>query len=95
MPMGNWHLGFPGGATPRPFSTDRGEIAGRVIAWSICYEDAVLWPHWFLLTGNPTAMLSLDNDWALRNTFPERVQIISAEQLARMAGVPLISARNR
>lgn len=94
MPLGNWHLGFPGGATPHPFSTDRGVLAGRPVAWSVCFEDAVLWPHWFLLTGNPTAMISMDNDWALRGTPAQRIQQMSATQLARMAGVPLISARN-
>lgn len=95
MPLGNWHLGFPGGATPHPFSTDQGEIDGRPVAWSICFEDTVLWPHRFLLTGSPTAMLSLGNDWALRGTFAEWIQRLSAMQLARMAGVPLIAARNR
>lgn len=95
MPIGNWHLGFPGGATPHPFSTDRGEIDGRPVAWSICFEDTVLWPHWYLLAGDPTAMLSLGNDWALRGTFAEWIQHLSAKQLARMAGVPLIAARNR
>lgn len=94
MPMGNWHLGFPGGVIAHPFASDGGELAGQPIAWSICYEDTILWPHWRLLTGHAKALISLDNDWALWGTSAARTQAISAKQLARMAGVPLVQARN-
>ncbi|MEY2151107.1 hypothetical protein AB7849_09330 [Rhodanobacter sp. 115] len=94
MPVGNWHLGLSGGATPHPFSTDRGVLAGLPIAWSVCYEDTELWSHGFLLFGHPAAMVSMRNDWALRGTFSLRIQTLSAQQLARMAGVPLVVAEN-
>ncbi len=94
MPVGNWHLGFPGGAPLRAFATDRGEIAGVPVAWSICYEDTILWPHGFLLAGHPAALVALDDDWVLSGTRAARAQAISARQLARMAGVLLVSAVN-
>ncbi|TAN06784.1 MAG: hypothetical protein EPN36_03380 [Rhodanobacteraceae bacterium] len=94
MPVGNWHLGLPGGAPLHAFSTDRGTIGNSPVAWSICYEDTILWPHWFLLTGNPAALVALDDDWVLSGTRAARAQAISAHQLARMAGVLLVDAVN-
>lgn len=94
MPVGNWRLGLPGGASLHAFSTDRGTIGNSPVAWSICYEDTILWPHWFLLTGNPAALVALDDDWVLAGTRAARAQAISAHQLARMAGVLLVDAVN-
>lgn len=94
MPVGNWHLGLPGGAPLHAFASDRGEIAGAKVAWSICYEDTILWPHGFLLTGHPVALVALDDDWVLSGTRAAHVQAISAAQLARMAGVMLVDAVN-
>lgn len=94
MPVGNWHLGLPGGATPHPFATDRGDLAGWPVAWSVCFEDTELWSHPFLLFGQPKAMVSMRNDWALKGTFSLTIQRRSAQQLARLAGVPLVVAEN-
>lgn len=94
MPVGNWHLGLPGGATPHPFATDRGALAGWPVAWSVCFEDTELWSHPFLLFSQPKAMVSMRNDWALKGTFSLTIQRRSAQQLARLAGVPLVVAEN-
>lgn len=95
MPVGNWHLGLPGGALAHPFGSDAGRIGNTPVAWSICYEDTILWSHWSLLSGHAKALVSLNNDWALRGTRTARIQALSANLLARLAGVPLVSATNR
>lgn len=94
MPVGNWHLGFPGGAPLRMFASDAGNVDGTPVAWSLCYEDTLVWPHRYLLTGNPRALVSVANDWALAGTRAARAQQISVTLLARLAGVPLVRAVN-
>ncbi|HEU0197982.1 MAG TPA: hypothetical protein VFQ88_12320 [Nevskiaceae bacterium] len=94
MPVGNWHLGFPGGVPLHAFATDAGEINGVPVAWSICYEDFLLWPHPSLLDGHADVLISMANDWSTTGTRLARSQAISVYLLSRMAGVPLVAAQN-
>ena len=97
MPMGNWRPGF-GGVRSRPFSSDLVTITTRsgdkAVAMSICFEDTVLWPHFGLLSGRADVMVSVANVWALTDTSADRTQTVSAALIARLAGTPLVRAKN-
>lgn len=97
MPMGNWRPGF-GGVASRPLASDLVTIetsAGhKTASMSICFEDTVLWPHFGLLTGQADVMVSVANMWAMTDMVPDRTQTISAALIARLAGTPLVRAKN-
>lgn len=97
MPLGNWRPGF-GGVAGRPFATDLVTLKTRsgptTAAMSICFEDTVIWPHAGLLSGQADVMVSVANTWATAGTRGDRTQTVSAHLLARLAGVPLVRARN-
>lgn len=96
MPMGNWRL--RGGVPARPFASDIVPIKTRdgvvAAALSLCYEDTLIWPHLGLLTGNARVMVSMANAWSTLETRGDATQQLSARLLARLAGVPLVQARN-
>lgn len=96
MPLGNWRL--RGGVPARPFASDIVQIKTRdgivAAAMSLCYEDTIIWPHLGLLTGKAQVMVSMANAWSTLETRGDATQQLSAKLLARLAGVPLVQARN-
>lgn len=95
VPIGNWRPFMASGVVADPFGSDLVAFEGKQVALSICYEDAVLWPHPGLLTGRADAMVSVSNHWALRGTRTARAQAVAANALATMADVPLIRSTNQ
>lgn len=95
MPIGDWKFGLEPGAETNVFGTDLVELHGKRVAFSICYEDFLLWPHRGLLTGHADLFVSSTNQWPSRGTSAEVIQDVSRAALARMAGVPLLTAKNR
>jgi apolipoprotein N-acyltransferase len=94
VPIGNWRPFMDSGVVASPFGSDLVTLNGRSVAISICYEDAVLWPHPGLLMGQADALVSASNHWALRETRTARAQVVAAHALARIADVPLIRSAN-
>lgn len=95
MPMGDWKFGFAEGAETNLFGSDVIELHGMKVAFSMCYEDFLLWPHRGLLTGRADLFVSATNQWPSSGTSAETIQDISRAALARMAGVPMLTAKNR
>lgn len=98
MPIGNWRPFTGTGVSARPFGSDLIELitprGARKAAVSICFEDTVIWPHMGLLTGQADVMVSIANVWALTGTEAEVAHDTSATLLSRLAGVPLVRAKN-
>jgi apolipoprotein N-acyltransferase len=96
MPFGNWRL--VGGVPVRPFDSDLVKIRSRdgveVVAFSICYEDNLIWPHRGLLGGKATRLVSFANLWMTGNTELASIQSTGVWSLATMAGVPFTRAVN-
>lgn len=95
MPMGDWKFGFSEGAETNILGNDVIELHGLRVAFSMCYEDFLLWPHRGLLTGQAVLLVSASNQWPSSGTSAEVIQDISRAALARMAGVALLTAKNR
>lgn len=95
MPVGDWKFGFEEGAETNIFGSDLVELHGRRVAFSMCYEDFLLWPHRGLLTGQADMLVSVSNQWPSRGTSAEIAQDMSRRALARLAGVALLTAKNR
>jgi hypothetical protein len=94
MPVGDWKFGFEEGAETNIFGSDIVDLHGKKVAFSLCYEDFLLWPHRGLLAGNADVLVSATNQWPSSGTSAEIAQDISRVALARMAGIPILTAKN-
>lgn len=95
MPIGDWKFGYEGGAETNIWGSDVIALYGRRVAVSLCYEDFLLWPHRGLLAGKAELLISATNQWPSSGTSAEIAQDVSRMALARLAGVPLLTAKNR
>ncbi len=95
MPMGDWKFGLEEGAETNIFGGDVIELHGLRVAFSMCYEDFLLWPHRGLLSGRADLFISSTNQWPSSGTSAEIIQDVSRAALARMAGVAMLTAKNR
>lgn len=94
MPVGDWKFGFEEGAETDILGSDIVTLNGKKVAFSLCYEDFLLWPHRGLLAGGADLMVSATNQWPSSGTSAETSQDISRAALARLAGVALLTAKN-
>lgn len=94
MPIGDWKFGYEEGAETNIFGSDVVALQGRRVAFSVCYEDFLLWPHRGLLAGHADLLISTANQWPSSGTSAETSQDISRLALARLTGVPLLIAKN-
>ncbi len=95
MPMGEWKLGFEKGAELNIFGSNIYELAGTRFSILMCYEDFLLWAHPGLLLGKADLLISVANQWPSSGTSSETFQDTSRHALARLAGVALLTAKNR
>lgn len=94
MPMGDWKFGLEEGAATEVFGDDVVALHGRRVAFSMCYEDFLLWTHRGLLAGRADLLVSATNQWPSAGTSAEIGQDLSRAALARLAGVALLTAKN-
>lgn len=94
MPVGDWKFGFEEGAETNIFGSDIVDLHGKKVAFSLCYEDFLLWPHRGLLAGRADLLVSAANQWPSSGTSAEIAQDMSRAALARMSGVAMLTAKN-
>ncbi|TAM48971.1 MAG: conjugal transfer protein TraB [Paraburkholderia sp.] len=70
-------------------------VAGKLVGFSICYEDYLLWPHWRLYLHRPDLLVSMANDWFASDLALSHIQLQSIESVARLSAVPLLRTVNR
>nr|WP_258187838.1 conjugal transfer protein TraB [Trinickia symbiotica] len=70
-------------------------VAGKSVAFSICYEDLLWWPHWRILLQSPDVIVSLSNSWFDSDLALAHIQRQGIAAIARLSGVPLLRAVNR
>ena len=70
-------------------------MEGQRAAVLMCYEQLLVWPFLSTVFERPTVLVTAANDyWAKETPIPE-VQKVSAKSLARLFGMPLLSAVNQ
>lgn len=79
------------GSLMQPYAT----VAGKSVAFSICYEDLLWWPHWRLLLQSPDVLVSLSNSWFDSDLALADIQRQGIAAIARLSGAPLLRAVNR
>lgn len=94
MPVALWRpwavFSARSGTVSQPYAT----IDGRRVAFSICFEDFLWWPHWRLAIDRPDVLLDLSNTWFAHDLAIAHIQRQSIDAVARVAGVPVLHAAN-
>jgi len=88
----------------KPFSTDGVPLSlfgpgtilvhGQRAAVLICYEQLLVWPFLSSTFERPTILITAANDYWAKATPIPKIQKASASSLARLFGLPLLSAAN-
>lgn len=97
MPVGNWRFwSSEKSAVTDIFGSGVRMIAGKKTAFSLCYEDFLIWPQiqWMSMLDKPDVLVSMVNDWSVSGLTAQWHQTLSIESQARLGGVPLVRARN-
>jgi apolipoprotein N-acyltransferase len=95
VPAGLWRPWAKVSATPGRLTQRYLVVAGRRIAFSICYEDFLWWPQWRLLIDRPDVMVSMSNGWFYADLALAHIQQQNMQSIAQVVGVPLLRAVNR
>ncbi|OYV74765.1 MAG: hypothetical protein B7Z66_15365 [Chromatiales bacterium 21-64-14] len=97
IPLGSW---IPAGR--RSYRADWSRfgpttIAGRRVAVLVCYEQLLIWPAaWAFLSPHPPGLIIAvsNHGWATPGIREPQIQANAATALARLFGVPEVSAAN-
>jgi hypothetical protein len=61
----------------------------------MCYEQLLVWPFLSSAFEHPTVLLTAANDYWAKDTLIPEIQEVSANSLARLFGLPVMSAVNQ
>jgi len=92
MPVGSWRPGAKVSTSLGSLRQPYFDIDGKMAAFSVCYEDMLIWPHWRLLVTRPDVLVGMASNWFIAGRALEQIQTQSIASTARLAGVPLMRA---
>ncbi|MEX3671654.1 conjugal transfer protein TraB [Paraburkholderia phenoliruptrix] len=95
VPAALWRPGAAVSAVRGSLTQPYVMVAGKSVAFSICYEDLLWWPHWRILLRSPDVLVSLSNGWFDSDLALAHIQRQGIAAIARLSGVPLLRAVNR
>lgn len=93
QPWRAW-LGEAGGARAHFFANPVVDVAGQLVAPTICYEQLVLWPILQSMLSNPDLIIAAGNGWWTAGTSVVEIQRASAEAWAKLFDKPIVIAFN-
>ncbi|MEC5406566.1 conjugal transfer protein TraB [Paraburkholderia sp. MPAMCS5] len=79
------------GSLMQPYLT----VDRKRLAFSMCYEDLLWWPHWRMLLQSPDVLISLSNGWFDSDLALAHIQRQSIAAIAHLSGTPMLRAVNR
>lgn len=95
VPIGMWKPLSGEGVPLNLFGPGTIYVQGQRPAVLMCYEQLLVWPFLTSILEHPTVLITTANDyWAKDTPIPE-IQEVSAESLARLFALPLLSAVNQ
>ena len=95
VPIGMWKPLSGDGVPLNLLGPGSISVEGQRAAVLMCYEQLLVWPFLSTVFERPTVLVTAANDyWAKETPIPE-VQKVSAKSLARLFGLPLLSAVNQ
>jgi apolipoprotein N-acyltransferase len=94
MPIGVWRPGQEVGGVPDLLGSGTTHLHGIQVAYSICYEDFLIYPMLLSSLDKPRAIISLSNNWFADDLDAVWIQRRSIENQARLFGLSLVRAVN-
>lgn len=95
VPAALWRPGATVSAIRGDLMQPYTKLAGKRVAFSICYEDLLWWPHWRVLLQSPHVIVSLSNSWFDSDLALAHIQRQGIAAVARLSGTRLLRAVNQ
>jgi len=94
VPLAMWKPFSPDGVPLNLFGPGTIPVRNERAAVLICYEQLLVWPFLSSAFEHPTIVITVANDYWAKNTPIPKIQNASASSLARLFGLPMLSAVN-
>jgi hypothetical protein len=95
VPIGMWKPLSDGGVPLNLLGPGGISVEGHRAAVLMCYEQLLVWPFLSSAFEHPTVLITVANDYWAKDTPIPKIQEVSAQSLARLFGLPLLSAVNQ
>ena len=94
VPIGMWRPWSAESIAADPLASGVGLVAGRKVAYSICYEQLLVFPVLVSLAHSPDVLVGAANNWWARDTSIPTIQGQALDTWGRLFRVPVIRATN-
>lgn len=94
VPVGMWRPWAADSIAADPFGSGIGLVAGRRVAYAICYEQLLTFPLLVSMAYRPDVIVGAANDWWARSTSIPTIQGQVLDVWGRLFGLPVIRATN-
>ncbi|MBC3884940.1 nitrilase-related carbon-nitrogen hydrolase [Undibacterium griseum] len=94
VPIGMWRPWSAESIAADPLASGIALVAGRKVAYLICYEQLLVFPLLVSMAHNPDLIVGSANDWWARDTSISTIQRQSLWAWGRLFSLPIISATN-
>jgi hypothetical protein len=95
VPIGMWKPLSADGVPLTLLGPGSISVQGQRAAVLLCYEQLLVWPFLSSAFEHPTVLVTAANDYWAKHTPIPKVQEVSAKSLARLFGLPILSAVNQ
>ena len=94
VPIGMWRPWSAESIAADPLASGVGLVAGRKVAYSICYEQLLVFPLLVSMMNDPDLIVGTANDWWARETSIPAIQGQALDAWGRLFGLPVVRATN-
>jgi apolipoprotein N-acyltransferase len=94
VPIGMWQPWQPHTFAVDLLGSGIGQVADRKVAYSICYEQLLVFPVLLSMIHSPDLIVGAANDWWARGTSIPAIQNLALDAWGRLFSVPIIRAAN-
>lgn len=94
VPIGMWRPWAAESIAAAPLASGVGQVASRKVAYSICYEQLLVFPLLVSMAQGPDLIVGAANDWWARGTSIPTIQGQALDVWGRLFGVPVVRATN-
>ena len=94
VPIGMWRPWAAESIAADPLASGVGLVADRTVAYSICYEQLLVFPLLVSMVHGPDLIVGAANDWWARDTSIPTIQGQALDTWGRLFGVPVVRATN-
>ena len=94
VPIGMWLPWAAESIAADPLGAGVGQVAGRKVAYSICYEQLLVFPLLVSMAHDPDLIVGAANDWWARDTSIPTIQGQAMDAWGLLFGLPVVRATN-